>query len=198
MRPAAPFARPRPDSLDLVLGRRGMFPQKVDNFCALRYHKTKNGGGFRHGRNFQTGQMENIPGYLTILILLFRTGVSWQTAAVLSIFNGFFGAAADTGHTVGAAATPHRSLIFKTDIFHGTDLYTFPAGNAGICGIKFLCMYHKRIEKVVDNTAAQTSRYGNRRGGERLSLLDHAGGLPERLLSFFNNFYPCILIRSFK
>lgn len=58
MRPAAPFARPRPDSLDLALGRRGMFPQKVDNFCALRYHKTKNGGGFRHGRNFQTGQMD--------------------------------------------------------------------------------------------------------------------------------------------
>lgn len=83
----------------------------------------------------------------------FRENIPGQALGMLAVFNGLNGTAADTGHTVCAAAAPHRLSFLQMDIFQGTDLFTFAAGYAGIGGIKFSGMYKCGIKYIVYDTA---------------------------------------------
>ena len=65
------------------------------------------------------------------------------------VFNGFFGAAADTGHAMGTMVFPYGSAVFQMDILKRTDSCAFSAGNTAGCGIKFLCVDKHRVKKDV-------------------------------------------------
>ena len=68
---------------------------------------------------------------------------------MLPIFNRFFGAAADTGHTMGTVVFPYGSAVFQMYILKRTDACAFSAGNTVGCGIKFLCMDEHRVEEDI-------------------------------------------------
>ena len=61
---------------------------------------------------------------------------------MLSVFDGVFGAPADTGHAVGAVFAPYRLSVFKADIVQRTERRALPAGDAGVGGVK-LCSVNK-------------------------------------------------------
>ena len=88
-------------------------------------------------------------------LALFRAYIARQSFAVLAIFDGFCGAAADARHAVCTVRAPDRFALFQADIAKRTDVGAFAAGYTAVCNIKLFGMYGKRIKQVVYNTTAQ-------------------------------------------
>lgn len=108
------------------------------------------------------------------------------------VFNGFFGAAADTGHAMGTMVFLYRSAVFQMDILKRTDGCAFSAGNTAGCGIKFLCVDEHRVKKDVYYAAVYSVAESKGRlwkwcvsfyaGGR---LINHVFCLPNELQCFF-------------
>ena len=79
--------------------------------------------------------------------------------AMVSVFNGFFWAAADTCHTVGTAAPPGGLPVLQADVVQRTVVYTDSAGDAAVCGVKFVCVDEKWIKQTVYDSAADLISY---------------------------------------
>ena len=70
------------------------------------------------------------------------------------VFDGFFGAAANTCHAVCTMLSPYRLSVIEANITQRTNIYTFPTGNTAIRCIKFPGMDENRIENRINDAAA--------------------------------------------
>ena len=81
--------------------------------------------------------------------------VSGFAFAFLSVFDCFAGAFADTGHAVGALAAPLGFLVGYADVVERAELCAFAAAGTGVCGVEFLGAYDERVERAIDDSAAE-------------------------------------------
>ena len=85
---------------------------------------------------------------------MFFTDVAGQSFAVLTVFNRFFRAAADTRHTMGAMIFPGWLPITHMDIVQGAYIHAFAAGNTFTGSVEFLGMHKQWIKQSVYDAAA--------------------------------------------
>ena len=113
-------------------------------------------------------------GFLQFLQLTFeiRALVPDFSACCLAIFNGFHGAAADTGHAVGAAIAPDRLAVSHLDVAEGASCFTFAAANAGAGGRKRLGFDIALVKQRVDDPGFGLVQKADLCGWEVLTRLD--------------------------
>ena len=92
------------------------------------------------------------------------------SAAFLSVFNGFCGASADTGHAMGAILIPDRTIVLHGDVVHGTSIYASSASGTGVQRIERTCLDTETIETGIYKATFHSICQSNRLLRERLAL----------------------------
>ena len=87
-----------------------------------------------------------------LFLALFGAYIAWQPLAVLTIFDGFCGAAADARHAVRTVRAPDGFPLCQADVAERTDVGTFAAGYTAARNIKLFGMQDKRIKQIIYNT----------------------------------------------
>ena len=72
---------------------------------------------------------------------------------MLAVFDGFFRAAADTCHAVGAATAPGRLSVFDNDVIEHTAFGASAAAGTSFSGMEFFVRNNHLIKSLVDHAA---------------------------------------------